>query len=1655
MENKQNIIKGGTTLALRAIALSFIIVTLFWSSVLFLSNKSNAATGINEQINYQGRLLTNTGAVVPDGTYNMEFKIYQDGDGVLGGGDETLKWTETRTSGNKVTVKNGYFSVYLGSVTAFGSSVDWNQNVLWLSINIGGTGTPSWDGEMSPFTRFGSTPYSLNSKALGGLTSSNFVQLAQGVQTDSSTTNSSVYINKTGATANILQIQRAGSDVFVVANDGSLTMSNNLSVNGTITMGDASSDGIILNGEVRGASPLAFEGATNDDIRTIFAITDPTISNKTITFPNSSGYVILDTQFSGDISVNSSGLVTISGDAIGASEVTNGSLTNLDLSSSAGITNGQLANSSISFALGTTGSDANWSSSPISLGGTATLNLPDAGSGARGLVNTGSQTFAGGKTFSSAIAANGGITFDNSTDTVGAHTLSGNIDANNNLITNIGNSGTDFTSGGGLTLAGDIVANGIATFQSTTASTSAFQVQNTSGLDVINVSTATTANLVSNPSFETGTNGWSKKGNASVAVSSSDEVTAQFGSRELKIVTTANANDGATFNFTPTASTADSITFWAKSTASFCANCSGGHRENTTTGDVDCLTGQTLTTTWTQFTCTNYSTNITVNDTSPTIGIYVKQSDATARTIYIDGVTMVQATTAQNFDIGGSVLDLQSLGGGLTINSTNTGDLQSWQTNNTTLNAGTGLRHSSSTVSNGYIYNIGGCTGACGVGTAVTTVQYAKISNSGAVGVWSTTTVLPSARYGHTSFQANGYLYVIGGDTGAGAFGANPQNTVYFAKLNSDGTLGTWQTSINTLPATREFHTSVFNGGFAYVIGGDSAGAQSTVYYAKIYADGSTGVWTSTTALTTGAAARRYASSVFANGYLYVIGGDTGGTAQSNVYFNSVNADGTLGVSWASTTSLTNARRYLSSVVANGYVYAIGGDNGTSAQTSVYYSKLLADGNVGAWNSASSLSVGRYGHTSSVINGYVYTIGGYDGSNASAGVMYATTLRTLIGGTLDLIGLSSQYLSDPGGAGAIVAGNVRAIGGLQVEGFADINGGLSVDSALNINAVSADAGQVVLNINNSSSNSIFNVRHMSANFGSLATGGAFIDNNSSYVQDFMSDVSATSTNDSVNVGDDLNWYADLSTILSTESWSQTDQTNGFVRLSTGTTSGRGILLGFGAAQNNLSLAFVKANLPVLQMKVRTNINNATNDLFWGFMDQATAPTANDTKPANGMYFWNNNAGGAWQGVVRNGAADVGTVTCPGAVSTTQFAVGRIQVESTTSVRFLIDNDSSDGINLIDCGVVSGANPAGALGIAAYTVHTETTGRNFDIDYVKVWQDDNIPSDSSASVSNSVSDNDALAIDNITMNLGSDRTSSMVLADLMSCGSNDCNSIVDSSNGRLIAGLEVISPAIVTDKITANSITTGDDQLSFDLKQDGRLVVNDTDGNTKISMDSKGNANFAGTLTADKIKANQIEGLEIFVNQIASLSANQQNTNSPSGNDSQQATSSPNQTVTSLQQGVVAQEQQQGVDLNNLVIQKASVTLDLNVAGAINIGGPAEFRGNTIFYKLVTFVEKTVFKNDVRLEGRVTFNNDTAGYAVIPAGQDSVRVNFASPYETNPVVTVSVKNGQFVQYSYRDLSANGFTIVVPEPAVGPIEFSWIALDVQSPRTSQGQ
>jgi hypothetical protein len=61
---------------------------------------------------------------------------------------------------------------------------------------------------------------------------------------------------------------------------------------------------------------------------------------------------------------------------------------------------------SVGITLGSTGTDVSVSGSPITTSGNITINIPDASATARGLVTTGTQTFAGAKTFSSDLNIN-------------------------------------------------------------------------------------------------------------------------------------------------------------------------------------------------------------------------------------------------------------------------------------------------------------------------------------------------------------------------------------------------------------------------------------------------------------------------------------------------------------------------------------------------------------------------------------------------------------------------------------------------------------------------------------------------------------------------------------------------------------------------------------------------------------------------------------------------------------------------------------------------------------------------------------------------------------------------------------------------------------------------------------------------------------------------------------------------------------------------------------------------------------------------------------------------------------------------------------------------------------------------------------------------
>jgi hypothetical protein len=102
------------------VALFAVLVVMLSTFVVTLRTEQPALAATNTGVNFQARLMSNTGGIVPDGYYNVEFKLY---DASTSG---TLLFTDTYYDSNGVTagndarirVANGYLTVNLGSQAA-------------------------------------------------------------------------------------------------------------------------------------------------------------------------------------------------------------------------------------------------------------------------------------------------------------------------------------------------------------------------------------------------------------------------------------------------------------------------------------------------------------------------------------------------------------------------------------------------------------------------------------------------------------------------------------------------------------------------------------------------------------------------------------------------------------------------------------------------------------------------------------------------------------------------------------------------------------------------------------------------------------------------------------------------------------------------------------------------------------------------------------------------------------------------------------------------------------------------------------------------------------------------------------------------------------------------------------------------------------------------------------------------------------------------------------------------------------------------------------------------------------------------------------------------------------------------------------------------
>ncbi len=280
------------------------------------------------------------------------------------------------------------------------------------------------------------------------------------------------------------------------------------------------------------------------------------------------------------------------------------------------------------------------------------------------LGNVAFLNYIGGEQIALALASNTGIVVEGASGQTGdllqlqnsSGTVLSKFDANGNLSVGSSTSPTGgvayFNGNVGIGTSSpsynlDVQGASGERIKTTTNSTSAFQVQNASSASILNVDTSTTSNLITNGDFEgAGTTGWAAKGSSTISQTNTQ---AWQGAHSLVIATTTAANDGAQYSYTLAPSTQYSLSMYAKVASGTVTDINIGRQEQNGT-DIDCLTGQTLTTTWTRLTCT-FTTGATISGSN----IYIKKTGTTAETFYIDGVQLQAGSTATAFNPGGAI----------------------------------------------------------------------------------------------------------------------------------------------------------------------------------------------------------------------------------------------------------------------------------------------------------------------------------------------------------------------------------------------------------------------------------------------------------------------------------------------------------------------------------------------------------------------------------------------------------------------------------------------------------------------------------------------------------------------------------------------------------------------------------------------------------------------------------------------------------------------------------------------------------------------------------------------------------------------------------------------------------------------------------------
>jgi len=274
----------------------------------------------------------------------------------------------------------------------------------------------------------------------------------------------------------------------------------------------------------------------------------------------------------------------------------------------------------------------------------------------------------------------------------------------------------------------------------------------------------------------------------------------------------------------------------------------------------------------------------------------------------------------------------------------------------------------------GFLYQVAGSSEYSGLPDG-DHVFYAQVNANGTVGTWNVATSLPECVVEHAGVVANGFLYTLGGLHYNPDVGPSVANAVFYARINLDGTVGSWQTA-NPVPLAVLCPSAAVWNGRIYVAGGcDLDGVFNAVWSARIQADGSLSTWVAQVPLPDAI----YDHAGVANGMLYVLGGviNNGMTIHNKVYFSRINPDGTL-AGWNQTSPLPQPLFYSGAVAVAGRIFVTGGSTDSNPVNTCYVATVAGDGTLGPWSAGPTLPHAMYQHAMAVTDSHIFLSGGYN-----------------------------------------------------------------------------------------------------------------------------------------------------------------------------------------------------------------------------------------------------------------------------------------------------------------------------------------------------------------------------------------------------------------------------------------------------------------------------------------------------------------------------------------------------------------------------------------------------------------------------------------------------------------------------------------------------